>query len=45
MHDSHNDYRLCPEKIEIGSDMLSNYCSDIADRYGIKVGGVKKIDF
>ena len=24
LHDSHNDYLLCPEKIEVGSDMLSN---------------------
>ena len=23
--------------------MLSNYCKDIADRYEIKVGGVKKL--
>ena len=23
--------------------MLSNYCKDIADRYDIKVGGVKKL--
>ena len=22
--------------------MLSNYCSNIADKYGIKVGGVQK---
>ena len=43
LHDSHNDYLLCPEKIEVGSDMLSKYCSDIANKYGIKVGGVKKL--
>ena len=23
--------------------MLSKYCSDIANKYGIKVGGVKKL--
>ena len=23
--------------------MLSNYCSNIADKYGIKVGGVNKL--
>ena len=33
---------MCPEKIEISSDMLSRYCSEIANRYGIKVGGFKK---
>ena len=43
MHDLHNDYPLCPEKIEISSDMLSRYCKDIADGYGIKIGGVKKL--
>ena len=34
---------MCPEKIEISSDMLSKYCSDIANKYVIKVGGVKKL--
>ena len=43
LHDSHSDYPLCPEKIEISSDMLSKYCSEIGDQYGRKVGGVKKI--
>ena len=43
LHDLHSDYPLCPEKIEVSSDMLSNYCKDIADRYGIKIGGVKKL--
>ena len=43
LHDSHSDYPLCPEKIEISSDMLSGYCKDIADQYRIKVGGVKKL--
>ena len=43
LHDVHSDYPLCPEKIEISSDMLSNYCKDIADKYRIKVGDVKKL--
>ena len=43
LHDSHNDYPLSPEKLKISSDMLSNYRSDIADKYGIKVGGVSKL--
>ena len=43
IHDSHSDYLLCPEKIEVSYDMLSVYCKDIADRYDIKVGGVKKL--
>ena len=43
LHDKHNDYSLCPQKIEISSDMLSRYCSDIANKYGINVGGVNKL--
>ena len=43
LHDLHNDYPLCPEKIEISSGMLLRYCKDIADWYGIKVGGVLKL--
>ena len=42
LHDLHNDYLLCLEKIEVSYDMLSKYCKDIADWYSIKVGGVKK---
>ena len=34
---------MCPEKIEVSSDMLPKYYKDIADWYGIKVGGVKKL--
>ena len=43
LHVLHNEYPLCPEKIEVSSEMLSRYCSDIADKYGIKFGGVKKL--
>ena len=43
LHDLHNNYPLCPEKIEVSKDMLSSYCREIADRYGIKVGGVNKL--
>ena len=38
LHDSHNDYPLCPEKVEINCDMLSKHCKDIADWYDVKVG-------
>ena len=44
LHDSHNDYPLCREKIEVTYEMLSKYYKDIVDWYNIKVGGVKKID-
>ena len=30
-------------KLEITQDVLSKYCSDIADKYKIKVGGVNKL--
>ena len=43
LHDLHNDYLLALEKLEISQDMLPKYCSDIADEYGIKISGVKKL--
>ena len=43
LHDLHSDYPLCPEKIEVSSNMLSKYCSDIANKYDIKVDGVNKL--
>ena len=39
----HNDYPLAPERLEISQDMLSKYCCDIANEYGIRVGGVNKL--
>ena len=38
-----NDYPLAPEKPAIPCDMLSDYCKKIAEEYGIKVDGVKKL--
>ena len=43
LHKLHNDYPLAPEKLAVFSDMLSNYCKKIADKYEIKVGDVKKL--
>ena len=43
LHDLHNDYPLCHEKIEITEDILSDYCKEIANLYGIKVGDAKKL--
>ena len=43
MHDIYNDYLLCLEHIEVGYEMLSTYCKNIVNWYGIKVGGVKKL--
>ena len=39
----HNDYPLAPEKLEISHNMLSNYCSNIANKFKIKIGGVNKL--
>ena len=38
-----NDCPLAPEKPAVSSDMLSKYCKEIADKYEIKVGDVKKL--
>ena len=43
LHDLHNDYPFAPEKLEISLNMLSNYCSNIANEYAIKIGGVNKL--
>ena len=38
-HELHNDYPFATEILEISHDMLSNYCCNIANKYGIKIGG------
>ena len=43
LHDLHNDYPLALEKLRVGNYMLSSYCSDIAEKYGMKVGEVNKL--
>ena len=43
LHELHNDYPLAAEKREISHGMLSNYCSNIASKYDIKIGGVNKL--
>ena len=43
LHELHNDYPLAPEKLGVLSDMSSNYCTKIADKYEIKVGDIKKL--
>ena len=43
LHELHNDYPLAPEKLPVTNDMLSKYCKEIADKYNIKVGDVKKL--
>ena len=43
LHDFHNDYPLAPEKLEISQNILSKYCFNIANEYGIKIGGVNEL--
>ena len=43
LHELHNDFPLAPEKPAVSSDILSTYCKNIADKYDIKVGDVKKL--
>ena len=43
LHELHNDYPLAPEKLEISQNMLSKYCFNIANEYGIKTGRVNKL--
>ena len=43
LHKLHNDYPLAPEKLAVTNDILSKYCKEIADKYEIKVGNVKKL--
>ena len=43
LHELHNDSPLAPEKLKIGHNMLSNYCGNIANDYGIKIGNVNKL--
>ena len=43
LHDLHNDYPVCPEKVKVSNDMLSGYCKKIAEKYKISIGLVSKL--
>ena len=43
LHKLHNDYPLAPEKLTITNDILPKYCKEVADKYEINVGDVKKL--
>ena len=43
LHEQHNDYPLAPEKVKVKKDMLSEYCQNIAEKYGISTGLVSKL--
>ena len=43
LHDLHNDYNVCPEKVKVLNDMLSGYCKEIANKFNISIGLVSKL--
>lgn len=43
VHNVHNDCPLAPEKIKVENRMLSNYCENIRQKYGISIGQVEKL--
>ena len=43
LHDLHNDYPVCPEKVRVSNDMLSGYCKEIAEKYNKSIGLVSKL--
>ena len=43
LHNSHYDYPLAPEKMEIKHHLLSDYCKQLQTQFNIKVEGVKKL--
>ena len=43
LHDKHNDYLVCHEKVKVSNNMLSGYCKKIAEKYKISIGLVNKL--
>ena len=43
LHDLHNGYPLAPESKEIDASMLSNYAKNIAEKFKLTIGGVRKM--
>ena len=39
----YNDYPLAPENVDISLNMLSKYCSNIVNEYGIKIDAANKL--
>ena len=42
LHDIHNGYPLCPEKVKVSNNMLSA-CKKITEKYNISIGLVSKL--
>ena len=43
LHDLHNDYPVCPEKVKASNNMLSAYCKSIAEKHKISIGLVSNL--
>ena len=43
LHEMHNDYPLTAEKMKVTKDMLSPYCKNIQEKFGIAIGQVAKL--
>ena len=43
LHEMHNDYPLAAEKRKVTKDMLSPYCKNIQEEFGITIGQVAKL--
>ena len=43
LHNLHNDYPVCPEKVKVSNDMLSGYCKKITNKGNISIGLVSKL--
>ena len=43
LHEMHNDYPLAAEKMRVTKEMLSPYCKNIQERFGISIGQVAKL--
>ena len=38
LHELHNEYPFAAEKIKVNKEMLSPYCKNIQEKYGISIG-------
>ena len=38
LHELHNDYPLAAEKMKVTKEMLSSYCKNIQEKFGINIG-------
>lgn len=43
LHELHNDYPVAAEKMKVNKEMLSPYCKQLQEEYGIHIGQVAKL--